>query len=126
MLKKNLSMLGTLLGIFLLLPFLAVHFAPEGTGMSICFLLFWAVDPVTCISTGWFSGRRPKLRWYFIPLPALLFLTGAWIFFEVDTAFLLYTLAYLLLTILATLITLPIMKWIRRSHPEAAPRPLEK
>lgn len=86
-------------------PWLAVAFAKDA-GMAICFLLFFAINPLFSALCGAFAGRELRLLW---PLPLItagLFLVGTWLLFEMaETAFLLYGGGYLLIGMLAMLIS---------------------
>ena len=82
----------------LLMPWLAVALVPGDSGMAICFLLFFAINPITAILLGIFSGGNVRTAWIQPLLFAALFLLGAWVFFTVtEMAFLLYAAVYLLL-----------------------------
>ena len=84
--------------IMLLLPWCAVTFAEGVSGMAICFLLFFAVDPVAAICVGVFAGRKFKAAWFQPLLLSALYLVGTWVFFAMgEWAFLLYAAFYLLL-----------------------------
>lgn len=77
-------------------PFLAVTFAGDN-GMAVCFLLFYAVNPVLSIILGIYSGIHIQKLWYLPFLNAILFLTGTWLFFEfAEPDFILYAFIYLL------------------------------
>ena len=86
-------------------PFLAVTFAGSA-GMAVCFLLFFAVNPIYSIFCGAFAGRDIKTLLSLPILNALLFLAGVWLFFEPgEPAFLLYACCYLAIGITAMLIS---------------------
>ena len=97
----------TLLAIILMLgcPWLAVTFAGS-SGMAVCFILFFAVNPVFSAVCGVFSGRKLRQRW---PLPFLaagLFVAGGCLFLEMgEIAFLLYGGCYLVIGVVAMLIS---------------------
>ena len=85
-------------------PWLAVTFAGEA-GMAICFILFYAVNPLFSIFCGVFAGSHWKRRWYLPLVSAGTFLLGTWLFFEMgEPAFLLYTGCYLALGMISMLI----------------------
>ena len=88
------------------LPWLTVAFAGSA-GMAVCFILFFAVNPVFCAASGIFAGRKMAKRW-FVPLGgAAFFLTGVWLFFEMaEPAFLWYAAVYLAVGTVAMLLTL--------------------
>lgn len=78
-------------------PFLTVTLA-GGEGMAVCFVLFFAVNPVFSALCGLFAGRNIRQLW---PLPLItagLYLLGVWMFFEMgEPAFLRYCVCYLIL-----------------------------
>ena len=58
----------------LLLPWLAVTFAKGDNGMAVIFLLFFAVNPITAVLLGVFSGGNVRMAWFQPLLFAALFL----------------------------------------------------
>lgn len=81
----------------LLLPWFAVTFVKGDNGMAVCFLMFFAVNPVTAILLGIFSGGDVRAAWFQPLLFAALFLLGTWVFFTMaEMAFVLYAAAYLI------------------------------
>ena len=48
----------------LLLPWLAVTFAKGDNGMAVIFLLFFAVNPITAVLLGVFSGGNVRMAWF--------------------------------------------------------------
>ena len=86
-------------------PWLAVTFAGDA-GMAICFILFFAINPVFSAVCGVFAGREVRLLWPLPIITATLFLAGVWIFFDMgEPAFLIYCGGYLIIGGLATLIS---------------------
>lgn len=95
---KNWKMLTAAVLIMLGLPWAAVTFAPGDAGMAICFLLFFAVDPVYAVIVGCLAGRDVRKLWFQPLLTALLFLAGTWVMFDMgEPAFVRYALVYLAL-----------------------------
>lgn len=91
-------------------PWLAVTFAGSA-GMAVCFLLFFAVNPCFCVLCGVFAGKNIKVFWVLPIISAVLFLAGTWIFFDPgETAFLLYCGIYLLIGIVAMMLTAAIQR----------------
>ena len=79
------------------LPWAAVTFVRGSSGMAVCLLLFFAIDPLFAILCGTAAGKQEEL-WMLPMFPALLFAVGAWLFLEPgESAFLLYAFVYLLL-----------------------------
>jgi len=97
------TMLATLLMIGC--PLLAVEFAGSA-GMAVSLMLFFAVDPLFSAVCGVFAGKDIKQLWALPIITAGLFLAGVWMFFEIgETAFLLYCGCYLIIGIIAMLIS---------------------
>ncbi len=97
--------------VMLALPWLAVTFVKADAGMAVCFLLFFAVNPLYSVIIGAFAGKDIRHLWSLPIVSAVLFLIGTWIFFSMgETAFILYAVAYLALGIAAMLISMLIRK----------------
>ena len=97
----------TLIAIFLMIgcPWLAVEFAGSA-GMAVCFILFFAVNPLFSVVCGVFAGKDIKQLWALPIITAGLFLAGAWLFFEMkEIAFLLYCGCYLIIGVIVMLIS---------------------
>ena len=91
--------------VMLAFPWLAVTFVNGDAGMAVCFLLFFAVNPLYSVLIGAFSGKDIRRLWSLPVISAALFLIGTWIFFDMgETAFILYAAVYLALGIAAMLI----------------------
>ena len=109
--KKAILWLAAAAFIMLGLPWLAVTFVQGDAGMAVCFLLFFAADPVWSIALGVFSGRDIRSRWALPLASAALFLAGAWLLFDRgETAFVLYAGIYLALGTASMLISARIRK----------------
>lgn len=104
----NKSFLCCSLGSFVLMIvclFLAVNFAGDN-GMAVCFLLFYAVNPVFSIIIGIYSGLHIQKLWYLPFLNAILFIVGTWLFFEfAEPDFILYAVIYLMLGVCTMVIS---------------------
>lgn len=86
-------------------PWLAVTFAGTA-GMAICFVLFFAINPLFSIGCGVFAGKNIKKLWMFPIFNAGMFLVGSWMFFEMgEPAFWLYCGVYLIIGIFSMLVT---------------------
>ena len=98
MAKKTIFPLLISAVVALLLPWLAVTLVKGDGGMAVTFLLFFAINPITAILLGIFSGGNVRGAWFQPLLFAALFLLGAWVLFTMaETAFVLYAVLYLLL-----------------------------
>ena len=97
--------------VMLAFPWLAVTFVKGDAGMAVCFLLFFAVNPLYSVIIGAFAGKDIRHLWSLPVISAVLFLIGTWIFFDMgETAFILYAAVYLVIGIMAMLISLFIRK----------------
>ena len=97
--------------VMLVFPWLAVTFVKGDAGMAVCFLLFFAVNPLYSVIIGAFAGKDVKHLWSLPVISAVLFLIGTWLFFNMgETAFILYAAVYLVIGIMAMLISMFIRK----------------
>ena len=104
--KKTLLWLSASAFIMIALPWLTVRFVRGDAGMAVCFVLFFALDPLWSSVLGVFSGGDPKARWFLPILSAAFFLAGTWLCFDPrEKAFLLYAAIYLILGGAAMLIS---------------------
>lgn len=86
-------------------PWLAVTLAGDA-GMAVCFILFFAVNPLFAAVIGFFAGRQVKRFWWMPIATPGLFLAGVWCFFELgEPAFLLYSGCYLVFGVTAMLLS---------------------
>ncbi len=110
--KKNIILwLAASAVVMLAFPWLAVTFVKGDAGMAVCFLLFFAVNPLYSVLIGVFAGKDVKHLWSLPVISAVLFLIGTWIFFDMgETAFILYAAVYLIIGIMAMLISMFIRK----------------
>ena len=110
--KKNFILWLTASAVVILaLPWLAVTLVKGDAGMAVCFLLFFALNPLYSVIFGVFAGKDMKHLWSLPVISAVLFLIGTWVFFEMgETAFILYAVVYLVLGIAAMLISMFIRK----------------
>ncbi len=103
--KKILFCAAAAAVVMLALPWLAVRFLRGDAGMAVCFLLFFAVDPLFSLAAGIFAGGDLRRRFFLPLIPPLFFLAGVWLLFDPgEAAFLLYAGAYLVLGAAAMLI----------------------
>ena len=111
MVKKNGICILVSMLIMLFLPWCAVTFIKGDGGMAVCFLLFFAINPIASVNVGIFSGRYIRASWFQPILLAVLFLLGTWVFFDMgEQAFILYAVVYLLLGCVAMLINVFIVR----------------
>ena len=114
--KKNIILwLAVSAVVMLALPWLAVTFVKGDAGMAVCLILFFAINPIYSVAIGVFAGKDVKHLWSLPIVSAALFLIGTWIFFDMgEMAFILYAVVYLVLGIVAMLISMIIRKKAQR------------
>lgn len=110
--KKNIILwVASSAVVMLAFSWLAVTFVKGDAGMAVCFLLLFAVNPLYSVIIGAFAGKDVKHLWSLPVISAVLFLIGTWIFFDMgETAFILYAAVYLVIGIMAMLISMFIRK----------------
>ena len=112
--KKNLGGFAVSAIIMILFPWLAVTFVKGVDGMAVCFLLFYAVNPIYSVIIGAIAGKNVRCLWSLPVISSLLFLVGTWIFFEMgEPAFIMYAAIYLVLGEISMLISSAIHKKCR-------------
>lgn len=98
--------------IMLLFPFLTVHLVEGDNGMAICFILFFAINPVYSAVCGIMSRSDAKHLWFLPVINAVLFLSGTWLIFTMgEPAFIRYAIYYLIIWLVAMLISSLIKKF---------------
>lgn len=114
--KKNIILwMAASAVVMLAFPWLAVTFVKGDAGMAVCFLLFFALNPLYSVIFGVFAGKDMKHLWSLPVISAVLFLIGTWIFFDMgEMAFVLYAAVYLALGIVTMLISMIIRKKVQR------------
>ena len=101
--------------IMLVFPWLAVTFVKGDGGMAVCFILFFALNPIYALFAGVQASRDVKRFWALPMITAVLFLAGTWLHFDMgEPAFFLYALIYLLLGAAAMLLSAFIRKILEK------------
>ena len=86
-------------------PWLALKFS-RMDAMGICFILFFAVNPLFSAVCGAFAGKNIRQLWALPLIISGLFLTGVWAFFEMgEPAFLIYAAGYWVLGSIVMLVS---------------------
>lgn len=104
--KRIISYLLLIVAVMFLLPLAAAKLAPADAGMALCFILFFAVNPVFSIVMGILSGINTRRLWYMPIVSAVVFLLSTWLLFDIgEMAFVIYAAVYLTVGMLALFIT---------------------
>lgn len=101
--------------IMLIVPWLAISFVNGDAGMAVCFILFFAIDPIYSVIIGVFAGKNIKKLWGMPIISAVLFLLGSWIFFGMgEKAFIMYAGIYMILGVAAMIISRMFFRKLQR------------
>ena len=95
-------------------PGLTLAFA-GWNAMGVCFILFFAINPLFSLIGGIFAGMDVRMMWSLPIITAVSFLAGVWIFFEfAEPMFLIYSAGYLAISAIAMLLTAWIKKTVKK------------
>ena len=95
------------------LPFAVARLASECSGMALCMMLFFIVNPIYSAILGYRCGKYIKKMWNLPLVSAVAFLAGTWIFFDIhELWFIVYAIAYLAIS----WTSMAISKYINRSN----------
>lgn len=104
--RKLIRWIGITLAVMFILPFAVAKLASECSGMALCMMLFFVINPIYSIILGIVAGRNIKALWNLPLISAVAFLAGAWIFFDIhEHWFIAYATVYLTIGVIAMLIT---------------------
>ena len=114
--KKNIAALVVIALVMFGCPWAAVTFAPGDAGMALMFVLFFGVNFVCSLYVGIFSGLAVKQRWFLPLLNAAAFLLGTWTILDWGNPdFYGYTVAYLAVGLLSMVVTIFVVREIRKN-----------
>lgn len=78
------------------LPFTVARLASECSGMALCMMLFYIVNPIYSVILGQRCGRDVRRMWYLPLISSVTFLAGTWLFFNIrEVWFIVYATIYL-------------------------------
>ncbi len=100
--------------VMLLLPWLLSEFAQPDAGMLTVLILFFLINPTYSVFIGVYAGKKAGQLWGLPVITAVMFLLGAWGIFKMgESAFIMYTAAYIILGTAAMLISMFVHKKIK-------------
>ncbi len=101
--------------VMLAFPWLTITFIKGDAGMTVCFILFFVINPLFNIISGVFAGRNPKKLWVCPLMTGILFILGCWLSFEMGQgAFVVYGIGYCAIGAAAMGISVLFSKILRR------------
>lgn len=79
-------------------PFAVAKLASECSGMALCMILFFIVNPIYSAILGFRCGKNVRQMWNLPLVSSVAFLTGTWLFFDIKEAwFIIYATVYLII-----------------------------
>lgn len=94
------------------LPLAVARLASECSGMALCMMLFFIVNPIYSAILGYRCGKEIKKMWNLPLVSSIAFLAGTWLFFDIrEVWFLIYAAAYLAIGWAAMFVS----KYLRKS-----------
>lgn len=80
------------------LPFAVARLASECSGMALCMILFFIVNPIYSAILGFRCGRNIRQMWNLPLESSIAFLAGTWLFFDIkEVWFIIYASVYLII-----------------------------
>ena len=99
--------------VMFVLPFVVARLASECSGMALCMMLFFIINPIYSIILGFNCGKNIHRMWNLPLVSAIAFLAGIWLFFDIkEVWFLMYATVYLALGWIAMFVR----KYLSRQH----------
>lgn len=78
------------------LPFAVARLASECSGMVLCMMLFFIVNPIYSVILGVNCGKNIRRMWHVPLVSSIAFLAGTWLFFDIrEVWFIIYASVYL-------------------------------
>lgn len=100
--KVIISWSAATLAVMLVLPFGVARLATANSGMALCMIVFFIVNPVYSAILGFRCGRNIRQMWHLPVLSSVAFLAGTWLFFDIkELLFIVYASVYLILGCIA-------------------------
>lgn len=115
--KKAITMwLAITIVVMLLLPFAVVRLASECSGMALCMILFFIINPMYSAILGYRCGKDVRRMWNLPLVSAIAFLAGTWIFFDIhELWFIAYAVVYLIIGYVALFISKYLNRHVQKS-----------
>lgn len=84
--------------IMIALPFAVTRLASESSGMALCMILFFIVNPIYSVILGFRCGKDIRRMWNLPLASSIAFLAGTWLFFDIkEVWFTIYASVYLII-----------------------------
>ena len=98
------------------LPFAIARLSSECSGMALCMILFFIINPIYSVILGYCCGKNVRIMWNLPLVSAIAFLAGTWIFFDIhELWFLVYAVVYLIIGYIAMFISKHLNRRVQKS-----------
>ncbi len=104
--------LAITIAVMFLLPFAVARLASECSGMALCMILFFVINPIYSAILGYRCGKDVRRMWNLPLVSAIAFLAGTWIFFDIRE---LWFMAYAGIYLAVGYIAMFISKYLNKS-----------
>lgn len=96
--KVIITWLAVSIAVMFALPFAVARLASECSGMALCMILFFIVNPIYSAILGFHCGSDIHRMWDLPLVSSIAFLAGTWLFFDIkEMWFIIYALVYLII-----------------------------
>lgn len=97
------------------LPFAIARLASECSGMALCMILFFIINPIYSAILGYGCGKDIRRMWNLPLVSAIAFLAGTWIFFDIhELWFIAYAGIYLAIGYIAMFISKHLSRCVQK------------
>lgn len=80
------------------LPFAVARLASECSGIALCMILFFIVNPIYSAILGFRCGKDIRRMWNLPLVSSIAFFAGTWLFFDIkEVWFIIYASVYLII-----------------------------
>ncbi len=96
--KIIITWIAVTVAVMFALPFVVARFASECSGMALCMILFFIVNPIYSAILGFRCGWGIHRMWNLPLVSSIAFLAGTWLFFDImEVWFIIYASVYLII-----------------------------
>lgn len=100
--KESVIWLAVSIAVMFALPFAVARLASECSGMALCMILFFIVNPIYSAILGFRCGRNIRQMWNLPLVSSIAFLAGTWLSFDIkEVWFVRYASVYLIIGLTA-------------------------
>lgn len=95
------------------LPFAVAKLVSECSGMALCMMMFFVINPIYSVILGFNCGKNIRRMWNLPLVSSIAFLAGTWLFFDIrEVWFMVYAVIYLALGWIAMMVR----KYLIKQH----------